>query len=279
MTKLLLVAATMATIHAIMTFAYAVRLAGVRTGRLAISLSLYNIIFLMASTANAIQVPVLAKLVEETILTSHGAADYQIHLAVLLSDLRYTLAGAILGTLFAALLLPSFVNIFVRGIMWFDETGSLPKFIRVALAPHRLRAVAESIQLPSWSSITATLSLRTFANLPIPKGFLIANIFITAFHTTGLQAAMYAGGLLPEFRTTASSLTSVVYGGATLGLALIVDPVAAMITDQALRGDRPEYDVQQMVRYLVLTRIIGTLLAQTLLVPSAYAIAWVAQHI
>jgi hypothetical protein len=90
---------------------------------------------------------------------------------------------------------------------------------------------------------------------------------------------MYAGGLLPEFRTTASGLTSVMYGGATLGLALFVDPVAAMITDQALRGERSEAEIEQMVRYLVLTRMIGTILAQAVLVPGAYAIAWVAQRI
>lgn len=277
MTRLLLVAGTMAIIHMIMTFAYAVRLAGVRTGRLAISLSLYNIIFLTASTANAIQVPVLAKLVEETIMTHHG--DPGLYLAGLITDMRFTLAGAAVGTLFAALLMPSFVNIFVRAIMWFEETGSLPKLIKVVLNFRRLKVMAESIQLPHWSVIKGMLSPQAIADLHIPKGFLVANIFITALHATGLQAAMLAGGILPEFRTTASGLSSVVYGGATLGLALIVDPVAAMVTDQALRGDRSEEDVRQMVRYLVLTRLIGTVLSQAILVPGAYAIAWLAHWI
>jgi hypothetical protein len=277
MTKLLLVAGTMAIIHAIMTFAYAVRLAGVRTGRLAISLSLYNIIFLAASTANAIQVPVLAKLVEETIMTFQG--DPGLYLPGLIADMRFTLAGAAAGTLVAALFLPSFVNIFVRAIMWFEETGSLPKLLRVALDSRRLKALAEGIQLPQWSAIKSMLSSQVIADLNIPKGFLVANIFITALHSTGLQAAMLAGGILPEFRTTASGLSSVVYGGATLGLALIVDPVAAMVTDQALRGERTEEDVRQMVRYLVLTRLIGTVLSQTILIPGAYAIAWLAHKI
>jgi Alternate to MurJ len=277
MTRVLVVGATMAIIHAVMTYAYAVRLAGVRTGRLAISLSLYNIIFLAASTANAIQVPVLAKLVEETIIAAHG--NYQTYLGTLLGDLRFSLAGAVVGTLFAAITLPSFVNIFVRGIMWFEETGSLPKLLKVAMNTQHLRALIDGFRLPRWSSVSGMLSVRAFLSLPIPKGFLIANIFITAFHAAGLQAAMYAGGLLPEFRTTASSLTSVMYGGATLGLALFVDPVAAMITDQALRGDRTEEEIQLMVRYLVMTRMMGTVLAQFVLVPGAYAIAWVAQRI
>jgi hypothetical protein len=279
MDRFLLVVATTTIIHLIMTFAYAVRLAGVRTGRLAISLSLYNIIFLAASTANAIQVPVLAKLVEETIVNSTSTANYQIQLGILLKDLRLTLAGAAGGTLLAALLMPSFVNIFIRAIVRFEEAGSVPKFIRVAMAPKHLRAVWESIELPNLATLRNTMSLQAIASLNIPKGFLLANIFITAFHATGLQAAMYAGGLLPEFRTTASSLTSVVYGGATLGLVLLVDPVAAMITDQALRGERTEKDVKEMVRFLVVTRLIGTVLAQTMLIPGAYAIAWVAKHI
>lgn len=277
MTRVLLVAGTMAVIHAIMTFAYAVRLAGVRTGRLAISLSLYNIIFLGASTANAIQVPVLAKLVEETIMTFHG--DPGLYLHGLTEDMRFTLAGAAAGTLMAALILPSFVNIFVRAIMWFEESGSLPKMLGIALDSRRLKAMIESIELPQLSAIKSMLSPQAIAELNIPKGFLIANIFITALHATGLQAAMLAGGILPEFRTTASGLSSVVYGGATLGLALIVDPVAAMVTDQALRGDRSEEDVRQMVRYLVLTRLIGTVLSQAILVPGAYAIAWLAHKI
>jgi len=277
MTRVLLVTATMAIIHAVMTYAYAVRLAGVRTGRLAISLSLYNIIFLAASTANAIQVPVLAKLVEETIIASQG--NYLAYLGTLLGDLRFSLLGAAVGTLIAAVTMPSFVNVFERGIMWFEEAGSFPKLIKAAITREHLRLLINGVRLPRWSSIRAMLSIQAFLRLPIPKGFLIANIFITAFHAAGLQAAMFAGGLLPEFRTTASSLTSVMYGGATLGLALFVDPVAAMITDQALRGERTEEEIAQMVRYLVLTRMIGTILAQAVLVPGAYAIAWVAQRI
>lgn len=277
MKRLLLVAGTMAVIHAIMTFAYAVRLAGVRTGRLAISLSLYNIIFLAASTANAIQVPVLAKLVEETIMTYRG--DSAVYLGGLIADMRFTLAGAAVGTLVAALFLPSFVNIFIKAIIWFEETGSLPRMLRALLDTGRLRALGESVEWPPLSALRDMLSPRAIAALKIPKGFLFANIFITAFHATGLQAAMLAGGILPEFRTTASGLSSVVYGGATLGLALVVDPVAAMITDQALRGDRTETDVRQMVRYLVLTRLIGTVLSQAIIVPGAYAIAWLAHRI
>lgn len=277
MTRLFLVAGTMAIIHAIMTFAYAVRLAGVRTGRLAISLSLYNIIFLAASTANAIQVPVLAKLLEETIMTHNG--DPGLYLGGLVTDLRFTLAGAVLGTLVAALLLPSFVNLFVRAIMWFEETGSLPKMLRVVLDSRRLRGALEGIRLPQWAAIKKNFSPRAMTELKIPKGFLMANIFITALHATGLQAAILAGGILPEFRTTASGLSSVVYGGATLGLALIVDPVAAMVTDQGLRGERPEQEVRQMVWYLVLTRLLGTVLSQVILVPGAYAIAWLAHWI
>lgn len=277
MSRLLLVAGTMVVIHAIMTFAYAVRLAGVRTGRLAISLSLYNIIFLGASTANAIQVPVLAKLVEETIMIYDG--DPGVYLAGLIADMRFTLAGAAVGTLLAALFLPSFVNVFVRAIMWFEETGSLPKLIKAGLNSQRLKALIESVQVPQWSAVKNMLSPQTIAGLNIPKGFLLANIFITALHATGLQAAMLAGGVLPEFRTTASGLSSVVYGGATMGLALIVDPMAAMVTDQALRGDRSEEDVKQMVRYLVLTRLIGTVLSQFILVPGAHAIAWIAHRI
>jgi len=66
-----------------------------------------------------------------------------------------------------------------------------------------------------------------------------------------------------------------VNGAATILAATVVDPTAAMITDQALRGQRPERDVKSTVAFLALTRLLGTLLAQILFVPAAWLVRWV----
>jgi hypothetical protein len=62
-------------------------------------------------------------------------------------------------------------------------------------------------------------------------------------------------------------------GIATILLTLFIDPKAAIITDQALRGKRPYEDVKALVVLLIVTKIVGTLLGQALFLPAANLIA------
>jgi len=57
-------------IHLVGTLAYAVRIAGVRTRRLAVSFSLFNILVLASRTSNSFQGPFLAKRVEQSLAIS-----------------------------------------------------------------------------------------------------------------------------------------------------------------------------------------------------------------
>lgn len=72
-------------------------------------------------------------------------------------------------------------------------------------------------------------------------------------------------------------LSGIVTGAAIVIGALMVEPKASLITDEAMRGDRGEADVKQLTFYMVITRILGTLLAQALFVPIAYVIKYIAQ--
>ena len=58
-----------------------------------------------------------------------------------------------------------------------------------------------------------------------------------------------------------------------------VDPTSAFITDQAVKGERSLAEVRSMVFYLALTAILGTLLSQLILYPSAVVIAFVAHAV
>ena len=55
-------------IHVVGTLAYAVRIAGIRTRRIAISFSLFNILALISRTSNSFQGPFLAKRIESRLL-------------------------------------------------------------------------------------------------------------------------------------------------------------------------------------------------------------------
>src|SRR5690349_18710500 len=99
-------------IHLIGTLAYAVRIAGIRTRRIAISFALFNILVLVSRTSNSFQGPFLAKRIEENINESlvHGV----------LQDFRWLLASATLATLVGAALIPTFQRIFSRAVSHFQ---------------------------------------------------------------------------------------------------------------------------------------------------------------
>jgi len=287
MERLLIVAALTAVIHFVNTLIYAVRVAGVRTGRLATAYSLFNVVFLLASTANSFQGFLLASIVESAIregqlqagaaalgseLVAHPA--YRQQLAQLDLQVRLVLGAATAGTAAGAVLIPSFVHVFVRAIMLFEEIGSVPRLLGLVLiSPRRASRLAGLLYLPKKKSF----SLAAVSSRPLPKAFLFLNLLVTGIYTTGVLSSLYAGALFPDYRTTAASLSAVVNGIATVLAATVVDPAAAAITDQALRGERCEGDVKQMALYLTATRLAGTLLAQFFFVPAAHLVKMAAR--
>jgi hypothetical protein len=99
---------------------------------------------------------------------------------------------------------------------------------------------------------------------------LWVNLVLVSIYAVGVLSSLYAGALVPEFRITASQLSAIVNGIATILLVTLVDPICAYITDQAIRGKRKESDVRAMVFYIIMGRVVGTLIvAQILFLPSA----------
>jgi hypothetical protein len=286
MERLLIVAALTAVIHFTNTLAYAVRISGVRTRRLATAFSLFNVIFLVASTANTIQAPILASMVELVIKTGQAqagvrvtdsqlidSAAYQVLLVSLGQNVRIVILAATVGTIIAAALIPAFVNIFNRAILLFEETGSVPRMLGMIItSPRKFMKLGGQVYLPGRSSHQNAAKRK----IAIPKTFLFLNIIVTGIYTTGVLSAIYAGALFPGFRSTATLLSAVVNGIATILAATVVEPTAAAITDRAIREDFGEEDVKQMVLYLTLTRILGTVFAQLIFLPAAYFIKYAA---
>ena len=92
-------------------------------------------------------------------------------------------------------------------------------------------------------------------------------------------ASLYAGYLNPEYRVTASQLSAVVNGFATILLFLFIDPHLSILTDDVVDGKLPEASFRRAIAWVSASRLMGTLLAQALFLPAAIAIAWISNLI
>ena len=86
-----------------------------------------------------------------------------------------------------------------------------------------------------------------------------------------------AGALDPAVRVTSSTLSSIINGGATIMMAVFIDPHLSGMTDDVVEGRLSEAEFRGAIVWLVGSRLAGTLLAQLLFVPSAQLIVFVAQ--
>ena len=250
-------------IHMFNTMAYAVRPAGVTTKRIAIAFSLWNVLFLVCSTANTIQGPFMSSIIDKAVRSGAGPESY------IGTDFRLVLLSATVGSILGALLIPSFIRIFVRTIMLFDRVGSVPSMLVAAFSRDKMRKAAAEAELPRMEMV------RRARQKGIPRRIVLLNFIITGVFTTGVLSALYAGVMEPTLARTTLSMSAVVNGIGQVLSATMVDPRVASITDEAARGVRPAGDVKHMTLYLALSRIAGTVLAQVIFVPAAWLIAFV----
>lgn len=255
-----------AIIHMSESLALSMRLAGVRTKQIATSISFVNVSFLISRMSNMLQAPLLGAMVDSAVRTGEAA--------VLGVNFRYIILASFIGNLLGAFFTPTMVNVFEKGIIIFEQQGSIPRLIRAALMPRNIIKIFKSFRLPHVSS------LKDIHYKNIPHGFLYLNICVVGIYAVGVLASLYAGALLPDMRATAVQLSGIVNGMATILLALMVDPSGAYITDQAVRGKRPINDVRTMIFYLLSGRLIATaILAQLIFIPSTEYIIYVAKFI
>ena len=253
-------------INLIGSLAYSVRIAGVRTGRIALSFSLFNILVLISRTANTFQAPLLAKRVEHHLAIARVSS---------VSDFRWLLAAASLATLVGALLTPTFQRVLTTAVSSFARHRSVPRLMLRALSPAGLVHLRDAVALPAANNVVVGRRLQ----LPAAFGIMATNTLATAVWTVGVFAALYAGYLAPEFRATASNLSGVINGLATILLFAVVDPFLAMLTDDVVAGRNTEPVFRRAVVGMLGSRFLGTLLAQFLLLPAAQLVATLARTI
>ncbi|MDQ0392651.1 hypothetical protein J3R73_002443 [Labrys monachus] len=113
----------------------------------------------------------------------------------------------------------------------------------------------------------------------ISSSVIILNITAQALITVAVFAALYAGSLNPAYRVTASTLSSVINGFATIALFVFIDPHLSIMTDDVVEGRTTEASFRRAVVWLAGTRVAGTIVAQVIFVPAAMLIAVVAGHL
>jgi hypothetical protein len=264
--QLLLICLLTASINLIGSLAYAARIAGIRTGRIAMSFALFNILVLVSRMSNSFLGPFLAKRIETRISAGGGEA--------LAGDFRLVLASASVAVFAGILLVPTAQRLFARAIGWFQRNRSTARLVLRTASPAGLAAIREAITIPS---------ARHLMNLSRPKsigwGLLIANMMAQALITVGVLAALYAGYLNPQFRVTASQLSAVVNGFATILLFALIDPQLSVMTDDVVEGRMDEVSFRKVIVWVSLSRLAGTLAAQALFLPAALTIAWIANYV
>ena len=245
-------------IHLVDTLSYAVRLNSVRSGQFALSVSLFNVFVLLSRTANTLQGPFIGGLIGASKIS--GIDPVQ--------AIRQVIFASTIGTLAGIVLIPTFLSIFAKAVEKLEVTGSVPNLVLQSLSKNNIKRIVKSTTAPT-SQMLINLRYRE-----IPKRLLLFNTLITGVYTIGVLAAFYAATLVDErFALAASASSGLINGVASILLTLFIDPTAAIITDQAYRGNRPVEDIKALVVLLIGTKVLGTLLGQILFLPAAQIIA------
>lgn len=255
-----IVCALTVLIHCAETLSYSIRLAGVRTGKLAVSLSLTGILLLVSRTANMAQSPLAGGLVDR----ARAEND-----AMLATGFHWIIGAASLGTVAAMVLFPSAVLLFSRMIGHLEVAGSLPRLLS-SVTVEQLRNARSHLRRPRWSMLQSLkyhgVSYRLFA----------VNIVVTGIYTVGVLSALYAAYLFPSMATAAAQSSGLINGIATILLTVFVDPHLALLTDKAQHDPVARQHLGTIFGAFMFSRLAGTLLAQLLFIPAAYWIGWLA---
>src|SRR2546426_4473710 len=145
-TQLFIIFALTFIIHLIGTLAYSVRIAGVRTRRIAVSFALFNVLVLVSRTSNSFQGPFLAKRVEESLL---GGGSHS-----LIADFRWLLVAASCATLLGGFLIPTFQRLFSQAVLHFQTHRSIPRLLLHGFFQGGTGYLKDSVSLPARANVT-----------------------------------------------------------------------------------------------------------------------------
>ncbi len=251
-------------IHLTATLSLGVRIVGLRTTRWAVSFALFNVMVLGSRLANTLQAPLLAKTVETHIKDGLPPDT---------ADFRWIIAFASLATVVGTGLFPSFQRLMARAVERYYQHRSLPRLLWHSLTISTARQIPAHLKWPDRAN------WQHFRGSPnVSVSMLGLNVLANAIITVGVLATLYAGYLNADLRLTAASLAGVINGLSTIILVIFVDPDIALLCDEVVAGRFSEGYFRRYIVLILAARLVGTLLAQLLLVPAAQLIVWIAEH-
>lgn len=255
------VAALNAFVTILSSTSYASRVSAVVTGRVATALSVYNIFFLVTRLTQQVYSPVVGS-VRDYVVDNHLPMDMLGH------ALRTIIMGATVGSIIGCLLLDTFVEIYNAAVRGLDRLqGSVLHLFAEFLKPRGWLALFRCFRRPTLFGLTMD-DWRA-----LPHGFLWGNLFVTGVYTIGVLAAIYAGAQLDAtLARTATLLSSVVNGLATITISIVVWPTTATMVDECVSGKRPVKHMYATAFFLMIGMLLGTVLSQILFEPATHVI-------
>lgn len=270
--RLLLVTLVAGLVSLLTTLNIAARPAAVRTGRVALAFTMSALFFMLTRFANLFYLPVLGAHVDHALLGLDGGRRVQA-LDLLYHQIQLIVVSSAVGALGAWLLLPTFIEFYRRGIEAIDRHKSLVRVLKRSLNPSVWPQILGSCSRPS------LLGVKPGRLAGQPVTYLLVNVLATAIWTVGTLCAALASAREPGVETTALLLSGMVNAFAAIAFSVWVDPMAAVITDQAIKGDRPERDVTVAAVHLAAGNFLGALLGVFLLEPGTRWIQFLARAI
>lgn len=157
--------------------------------------------------------------------------------------------------------------------MKFSETKSVPQVILKSISKEGYMQFKNNLVLPK----NQNLKIDFVHDFPWKVFWM--NVFAVAIITIGVLSSIYAGYLNPDFRTTASSLSAIINGLSTILMFVFIDPFLSAMTDDVVLGKCKEAIFRKYIVYMVIARVIGTLIAQIMFIPCAQIIVFTAKMI
>lgn len=260
--QLLIVSFLTIMIHTSETLSYAIRYAGVRTRKLAVSLTISGIVVLVSRTSNMVQGFLVGKMIDYAKLHPEFSLE---------KYFRVIIGSASIGTILAMLLFPSAVFLASRMISHLEVAGSVPKLL-FGVSFTKLSHARIHLRKPTWRMLK---SLRIYN---IPKRLLILNCVVTSIYTVGVLAALYAS-FSAVSSTAASQSSGLINGIATVLMTVLIDPQIALMTDRGLHDEQDRERLGKVFGLMMLSRWVGTLLGQLVFLPASAWVVWLTKLI
>ncbi|EJL62394.1 lipid II flippase family protein [Flavobacterium sp. CF136] len=263
--NLVLVCILTLVIHFISIISLSSKIVGTRTRRVASSASIFNIIALTAQFSSSIQAPLLTKSIENTIISGFQPNEFLF---------RSIIFCATLGCTLGAFAIPTTHRFMAKGVKSLYENNSIIGVLMKSFRKKTYYHFKESVSLPRKENFTR---LTQYKDLYLKLIFM--NVLVYSFITVSVLSCLYAGYLNPNLRTTSLSLSGIAVGLGSVGMLLFIEPYHGTLTDKVIDGTVKESYFRRHLTYIILARILGTILGQFLYIPLAWVIVSIAEKL